>query len=148
MKIKHILLTSDLSDEALRPFGPIMELAKQMGAKVTLLHVVYDLTVASHGAALAPPISSISMEAELKNANIGLQEQRLALGDEIEVEAKAIAGTDIAQAVVGYAKEHGVDVIALSTHGRTGWKHLFLGSVAEAILRHSEVPVLSFPRVK
>ena len=148
MNIKHILLTTDLSDEALRPFGPVLELAKQSGAKVTLLHVVYDLAVAAHGAALAPPISSISMEAELKNADKGLQEQRLALGDEIEVEVKAIAGTDIAQAVVGYAKEHEADLIALSTHGRTGWKHLFLGSVAEGILRRSEVPVLSFPRAK
>ncbi len=148
MDIKHILLTTDLSEEALRPFDPVLQLARQCGAKVTLLHVVYDLMVASHGAALAPPISSVSVDLEVEQARKSLEELRGKLGEDLEVELCAIAGTDIAQAIVGYADEHEADLIALSTHGRSGWKHLFLGSVPESVLRRSNVPVLSFPRQK
>jgi len=146
MKINHILMTSDLSDDALRPFEPVLQLAKENHAKVTLLHVVYDLMVAPHGAALAPPVSSISVDLELDGARKSLEQQRAQLGDDIDLELKVIPGTDIAQSVVDYADAHNADMIALSTHGRTGWKHMFLGSVAEAIIRRSNVPVLSFPR--
>jgi nucleotide-binding universal stress UspA family protein len=50
--------------------------------------------------------------------------------------------------VVDYAQQNDVDLIAMSTHGRTGFRHLALGSVAEAIIRHATVPVITFPRVK
>jgi nucleotide-binding universal stress UspA family protein len=37
-------------------------------------------------------------------------------------------------------------LIALSSHGRSGFRRLVMGSVAEAVLRHARVPVLVFPR--
>ena len=45
-----------------------------------------------------------------------------------------------------YADEHNYGMIALSSHGRSGFKRLFMGSVAEQILRHAHVPVLVFPK--
>ena len=41
-----------------------------------------------------------------------------------------------------YAKEHGCDLIVLTTHGRTGLKHLLLGSTAERVVRTAPCPVL------
>jgi nucleotide-binding universal stress UspA family protein len=43
--------------------------------------------------------------------------------------------------IVNAARETGADLIAMSTHGRSGLGRLMFGSVAEAVLRHSDVPV-------
>ncbi len=43
------------------------------------------------------------------------------------------------------AKETECDLIVMATHGRTGLKHLLLGSVVENVVRHAEIPVLSMP---
>jgi nucleotide-binding universal stress UspA family protein len=45
------------------------------------------------------------------------------------------------QEILAAAREHGADLIAMATHGRTGLGRLLFGSVAEAVLRHATVPV-------
>ena len=148
MKIDHVLVTTDLSPDALRPLKPIAALARSLGARVTLLHVVQDLSVLPHGAPLAPAISPPDLARELERGRRELQKQRDALGRDLVLELDVVSGNDTAQAIVDYAKEHRADMIALSTHGRTGFRHLVLGSVAEAVLRRSTVPVVVFPRVE
>lgn len=148
MKLEHILLTSDLSSESLRPFQSVKELAQQVGARLTLLTVVVDLQATPHGAPFAPAVSSPDLEKDVQHARSELEEQRLALGDDAEVAIDVIAGPDVAKAICSYAKENKADLIAISTHGRTGLRHLALGSVAEQVIRQSEVPVLSFHRPK
>lgn len=144
--MKHILIASDLSPEALRPFDEVLSLAEGWGAKLTLLHVVQDLVVAPHGAPLAPPVTSPDLPAETDRALEALDGQRQALGGEVEVETVVVYDDRIPAAINQFAEDNGDDMIALSTHGRTGWRHLALGSVAEAVLRHSRVPVLCLPR--
>ena len=50
---------------------------------------------------------------------------------------------DVARALLDFAREHEVDLIVVSTHGRSGVGKLLMGSVAENIFRHSPVPVLT-----
>ena len=45
--------------------------------------------------------------------------------------------------IVRHAKEQNVDLIVVGTHGRTGLTHLFLGSVAEKVVRNAPCPVLT-----
>lgn len=146
MKIRHILLTTDLSPESLHPCLAVATLAKESGAKLTLLHVVHELHVVPHGAPMAPPIAPIDISREVKHAEMALADQRAVIGDEVEVKTAVVTGERVHDAVVGYAKKHEVDLIAIATHGRTGFRHFALGSVAEAVLRHSPIPVLCFPR--
>jgi len=47
------------------------------------------------------------------------------------------------EAILDYTDEHGVDLIAMGTHGRTGVNRYISGSVTEAVVRHAEVPVLT-----
>jgi len=148
MKVKHIVLTTDLSDESLRPCVPISEFAKESGARVTLLHVLQDLRIAPHGAPLAPAISLSDMTAEAEKAREQLEELRDKLSADIEVKIDVAVHESIPRGVAEYAEKHGADMIAMSTHGRTGFRHLILGSVAESVLQHSTVPVLSFPSKK
>lgn len=48
-----------------------------------------------------------------------------------------------AAAILAYAKEHDIDLIVMGTHGRTGYEHYLLGSVAEKVVRASTNPVLT-----
>jgi len=51
-------------------------------------------------------------------------------------------GMSIHKAVLRYTREHDVDLVVIGTHGRTGFDRYMLGSVAEAVIRSSPVPVL------
>jgi nucleotide-binding universal stress UspA family protein len=146
MQIRHILLTTDLSPESLRPCLAVGELAQGAKARITLLHVVHEFQLAPHGAPLAPPITTVDSEREVRAAEKALLEQKRLLGEGVPVATAVVRGDRVHAAIAQYAKGHQVDLIALSTHGRTGFRHFALGSVAEALLRESDVPVLVFPR--
>jgi nucleotide-binding universal stress UspA family protein len=47
--------------------------------------------------------------------------------------------------ILTFAKQENVDIIVMGTHGRTGVEHVFFGSVAEKVLRHSPFPVFVIP---
>lgn len=48
--------------------------------------------------------------------------------------------------ILAYAIDHGIDLIVMGTHGRTGIERTLLGSVTETVIRHSEIPVLTVRR--
>lgn len=146
MKIGHIVFTTDLSPESLQPARAVSELAQEKRARITLLHVVEESLVPPHGVAPAPVIHGMD-EVRLQEARAALGSVRSAFGAEIEVAIDVITSDRIAKAVTEYATEKKADLVCLSTHGRTGLRHLALGSIAESILRHSKVPLLVFPQV-
>jgi nucleotide-binding universal stress UspA family protein len=145
MKITHILVTSDLSAEALRPCKPIAALARAVGARITLLNVVEDLPVAPLGTPFEPVILAPDLSARVESARAHLEKHR-DLFDGANVTVEVVTGVEAVYTIMDYAEKNDVDLIAMSTHGRTGFRRLVLGSIAEALLRRSTVPVLVFPR--
>lgn len=146
MKLNRILITTDLSTESLRPFEPVAELARNVGASILLLHVVQDLLATPHGAPLAPPMSSPDLGPEMERARAEIEKQRAHFGEDVEVSTDVISAVDVPKAIVAHAVDKGADLIAISTHGRKGWRRLAVGSVAERVLRESSLPVLTFHR--
>lgn len=146
MQINHILVTTDLSEEALRPCASIAEIARNRGARITLLHVVEEAMSAPRGAPLAPPVTSADLADRMAFAREKIAEHGAAFGDDVPVTLDVISGGNMAATIGNYARENDVDMIAMSTHGRTGFRRMILGSVAEELLRKSPVPVLVFPR--
>ena len=59
----------------------------------------------------------------------------------VKVQAEIVEGT-AGDAIVEYAHHHGMDLIAMSTHGRSGLGRLVFGSVADQVLRQAGTPVL------
>lgn len=49
---------------------------------------------------------------------------------------------DPAEEIIAYARDNDIDLVAMATHGRTGLRHLLMGSVAEQVLRRLAVPVM------
>lgn len=58
----------------------------------------------------------------------------------------AVEVGDPDRTILGYADEHGVDMIVMSTHGRSGVGRFLMGSVTERVIRGGDVPVLAVQR--
>ncbi len=145
MESKHILLTTDLSPEAERAFGPTSDLALGLGASVTLLHVHNAPAQPVHGGTLGTIGASAHLGEDRERALTALERQAESLPEELDLKLQVVTSLQPAAAVVEFAEENGVGLIALSTHGRSGISRALMGSVAEQILRKARVPVLCFP---
>jgi nucleotide-binding universal stress UspA family protein len=97
---------------------------------------------AAPGESLLPPSD---LPERIDAARAYLEKQR-ALFPDVDLHVEVVPGLDPTYEILEYARANDVDLIAMSTHGRTGFRHLVLGSVAEAVLRRSTVPVVVFPR--
>jgi nucleotide-binding universal stress UspA family protein len=146
MLFQKILLPTDLSTEGERAFQAVSELARGTGATVVLLHVVENVGAPPVGQTFPAPSLLPGTKQELEKARAGLAERRAKFPAGVEVVTEALVAPSVPHAIVDFAGKNGCDVVALSTHGRSGFRRLIVGSVAEAVLRSSRVPVLVFPR--
>jgi nucleotide-binding universal stress UspA family protein len=136
---KRVLVPIDGSEvaEAIMPF--MLDIAGPLDLDVILLQVNRPI----------PPMvfeGSRHMEVEDIEARRAEAEAYLA-GLAAEMEAKGVRAStrvrrgDPVEEILAAAKEEQADLIAMSTHGRTGPARLLFGSVAEGVLRHATVPV-------
>lgn len=138
---RHILIPLDGSPLAEQALNQIPHLAAE-GAQVTLVQVVRaPLPIVAPE--MAVPIPAAGLEEVKIEAAAYLQAQAAALAARpIAANIDVIEGNDVAQSLVAYAKDHGSDVIVMSTHGRGGLSRLVFGSAAEEVVRHAPCPVL------
>lgn len=147
MAFRKILILTDLSAEAARAFAPAAAVSARLGATLTLLHVVYDPAIPSDAPYGAPHVVP-DIGGLVANAKKGLAEHLAQLPPAAQARSELIASQVAADAVVEFARRNGYDLIVLSSHGRSGFRRLVMGSVAEAIVRKSHVPVLVIPRAE
>ena len=146
--INNILVATDFapaSDTALR-YG--RALAGRFAARLHVLHVtenVYLTAVSAYGSAYGYASVPLNVQQEIE-ATALKQTQRL-LTDEEQQTGQAIATTvtdsSPAAAIVDYATRHDIDLLVLGTRGRGGLSHIFMGSVAERVVRTAPCPVLT-----
>jgi nucleotide-binding universal stress UspA family protein len=107
--------------------------------QLILLRVVEPL----HGGEIPSVITSeVLQEADMKAAKEYLAKIKVQLSkDALKVEAEVLTGRS-AETITDFAQRNEVDLIALSTHGRSGISRWVFGSVADRIVRSSSVPVL------
>lgn len=138
VEVRHILCPIEISDISEFALTYTAGLAAALGAKLTVLHVVESQPsilledgIVGHGKPGLPPQEERELRAMV---------QRCAKDSDLQV---SIEPGGVAMQIVECAKRLQVDLIAIGTHGRTGLKHLLLGSVAERVLRTSPVPVMT-----
>lgn len=131
---------SELADEAL---GEAKNLAKNTGTPIKLIRVVDTYRTQSlpaTGMALDYSMLSELAEEEIEDAKSYLGAKVTQLKDEgFDVSGDVLHGP-IARQICTVAGPE--DIIVMSSHGRTGIKRWFLGSVAEEVMRHAQCPVL------
>lgn len=141
--MKKLLVPCDFSKPAIHAFKFALDIAaKSANAKV---HVLYIIEVsAMHDSILMPVLSfeeqifndaQESAEKEFKQLNKKWNTESVDVVFEVLV-GKVSEGTQ------QYTREHAIDAIIMGSHGATGMKEFFVGSNAEKIVRHAEVPVI------
>jgi universal stress protein A len=117
-------------------------LARTFGARLYVLHVAEKVHAATGEEFFPGDIDALQTEA-VERATARL-EQLLTDNDLTMLRATPVVRTasDTARAIVAFAKESHVDIVVVGTHGRGPVSHLFMGSVAEHVVRHAPCPVL------
>ena len=134
-KIAKILVPLDGSECAEMVLPMLEKFATDLKAAAALLRVAY-----AHVIPGADPIDAqVKVVREAEDYLRDLEKQLSAKG--IKAESHVRYGHD-AEEILDHAAQPDIDLIAMTTHGRSGFKRFLLGSVAEKVLRHSPKPVL------
>jgi nucleotide-binding universal stress UspA family protein len=141
--IKKILIATDFSDasEAAAEYAKLV--AGAFGAQLHVLHVLEDLaahawTTEVYVAALPGVHEEMQRQAQERLDTVLSPDDRAKYSAVIALRS----GSPFVE-VVRYAREEGVDLIVLGTHGRGAIAHMLLGSVAERVVRKAHCPVLT-----
>lgn len=135
-RLQKILVPIDFSVCSEKAVQYALALAQEFGAELILTHVVQPYPIVTE---LPSTMAELQVELE-KCATLRL--------DKIRQSIKGAASRSILRVghavhqILSVAREEDVDVIIISTHGRTGLAHTVLGSVAERVVRHAGCPVL------
>lgn len=142
--IKRILIPLDGSALAEHILPSATALGRLMQAEYRLLHVVEPL-VTAYGTELYTVVVDDQVIEELRKQGQAYVDQVATQlrAEDLEVQT-ATAVEQIAGAILGYAQAQAVDLIALTTHGRTGLARWFLGGVADKVIRGATMPVLLY----
>jgi nucleotide-binding universal stress UspA family protein len=141
-RVQRILAPTDFSPGAEPALQWATSLGAAFGAELVILTVL-DLSLAGVPGlptefaampAAAELISRLRAETKTEMAKVAAEYPK----------AKTIVREGVPRtSIVDVAREVGADLIVMGTHGRTGLAHIFFGSVAEYVVRHSQIPVLT-----
>lgn len=143
---KHILIATDGSELARKASDAGLELARSLGARVTVVKVTEPLD---------PVVIAAAMERGVSNVEAVYAERAAAKAEELlraigaAAQAKGVICDTVhvtdkspAEGIVDTAKQRGCDLIVMASHGRRGLSRLLLGSQASKVATLSSVPVL------
>jgi nucleotide-binding universal stress UspA family protein len=148
LRIDKILVPVDFSDCSRDGLRYAIEFARKFAAKITVLHVLdlgysepKDLNILERWKGLA----GASVRQVLKEVRQEMREflRSVSFG-RVKANRQITIGLPV-RCISDFAFANDVDLIITSTHGRTGFKHVFIGSIAERLVRQSRVPILVVP---
>lgn len=139
----RILVPQDGSDLAKQAVGPAVEIAKRFEATIVLARAVHVSFGVMGDAYLATPDIYNDLFTQAQNeAQANLQEVAAEIqGQGVKVESVILEG-EPAGALVDLEESGQIDLVVMSTHGRSGLARFVYGSTAEQLLRHGTKPVL------
>ena len=141
--LKKIVVTTDLSDHSLSALEYASTLSLLYGAKLYLLHVedvgpppMYSTHLPDFE---AEQFHRLATETARKDLETFAREK---ISPDLNVTLAVRLGNPVDE-IRRFAETEGIDIVVMATHGRTGLKHILMGSVAEKVVRTSPVPVLT-----
>lgn len=138
---ERILFPVDLSEISPKIAKAVAMMAKKFDAEVHLLFVARVFEYMTSIYVPHPSIDNFHKEI-MDGAERRLAEFKEEHFKEFDRIRWTVRGGDIAEEIVSYAKEEGIDLLILGTHGRKGLDRVVFGSVAERVAKMSPVPVL------
>ena len=142
MLIKSILFPTDFSNGARAAMDHAISLARDYKAKLILLYVVQDISIAEWyipSSLSATELVEDMQKSAWQEMNKWAEEVSSKVGD---VEKLIVRGAPFVE-IIKTAREKKADMIVIGTHGRTGIDHILFGSTAEKVVRKAPCPVLT-----
>ena len=136
----RILCAVDFSRASGSTLEAAADQARRHGAELTLLHVREPPPAAAVKGFAPPPVPSAAEAVEVGRQLARWREEATRLAGR-EVRAELASGSPAAE-IVRLARQGNHDLVVVGTHGRTGFRRLVLGSVAERVVREAPCPVL------
>jgi nucleotide-binding universal stress UspA family protein len=145
---KKVLVAFDGGDAARQGLITALALAADQRAMLFVLHVLEGMP-AGWSAYVDEQFRPARVEALLQGLRVSGQkvlDEAQAMSSRQGCAMKALLvdarGRSVADVILAQIQEVGADVVVIGTHGREGMSRLVMGSAAESVLRHAEVPVL------
>lgn len=142
LQVRNVLVPIDFSAMSIVAVETAKTLARRFGARIHLVHV-HEATYPAAFMATTPMMAGELISIQRQNE----KQQRIRLCD-LAARLDLLPGDCYVStappafdAICGMARQLSIDLIVMPTHGRTGLKHVFLGSTAERVVQHSPCPV-------
>jgi len=136
---RKILVPTDFSAESMAALEMAVEWAGPE-TEVVLLHAHYDVGLVKP----LVPEDGLDESATRQHVQARMDEAvRAVAPDDSRISTRVEEGVNESTAILHVAGEPGFDLIVMGTHGRTGLKHLVMGSVAEHVLREAKCPTVA-----
>ena len=137
-----VLVATDFGETSISALTYGRNLARTFGARLHVLHVAEKMSTTAGDELFAGDLDTLQAEV-VEHATTRL---KAALTDNDLTTLRAVpvvrVSSDPARAIIEYAREAHVDIIVAGTHGRGAVSQLFMGSVAEHVVRRAPCPVL------
>lgn len=140
LKLQRILWPTDFSRCAGQALGHAVHWAKAHRAE---LHAFHANVLLQNDAQHFPDEAAFNKQLQALSRNQMASTLQALQADDLKIISAQQRAISTAPAILGYAKEHDIDLIVMGTHGRRGLGHLFLGSVAEEVVRLASCPVFT-----
>lgn len=142
IRLQKILLPTDFSEYSAAATKYACELATKFDAELHLLHTLetHLAVTPGFGMGLALPTYLNEGRAAAEKSLAGLLDPKWSAGRTV---IHAVLEGSPKVEIVRYARKQNIDLIVLTTHGRTGLPHVIMGSVAESVVRTAPCPVLT-----
>ena len=141
-RIRRVLVPLDFSGKSRQALHYAVPVARKFGAKIILVHVASSkgpLGGERQGSVTAASGPSSAARKRLEATAAQLIPRGQYAGSEVLV-------GNPGREILDVAKRHEVDLIVLSTTGKSGLQRMLLGSTAEFVVRHTTCPVVCVPR--
>jgi nucleotide-binding universal stress UspA family protein len=152
---KRLLVPLDRSRFGSRAVRYAVEIAKRFGSEVILLHVIQSAVRIPSTTGMAPYVQNpasaeitvqAAIEVDKRNATRAKRylssKVRAIKSQDVKAKYQVVVG-DPAQSIIEFTEKGKMDLVVMTTHGRSGLKRAVMGSVADAVIRNSGKPVLT-----
>lgn len=144
---KKILVPTDFSEFSDAALNYAIDIAKKSGAKLYLLHVIGVIQTCAVDYCFDQPTLD-ALEKKSETSALDMMKKQLALFPEasgVDIETDIKQGVPYEE-ILAEQKNKDIDLIVMSSHGKTGLLHHLMGSVAERVMKKAGCPVLLIRR--
>jgi nucleotide-binding universal stress UspA family protein len=140
----RILVPVDFSGSSMKALNYAISFAGRVGAKIILLHAMRPGYAYVGDARTVYDLAAFNESLRVETERQMREFIHAAKFGGVKFETAVRLGAAVEE-ICDFARSEDVDLIITATHGRTGFKHVLIGSVAERVVRHADRPVLVVP---